>query len=196
MKTPVFWSREEGTVYSLDYNMVIQVLQQFRYSGEVHADVPLQVKLREGGRVILMVYNGVVRSCFILDRNGQKLYHDAEAQRLLPKLGVLEWKLVPFTSPPLTKPAYPPSIAPPFTKPAYPPSIAPPRNPSNGAHFYPRRRDIPQAQMRIWSVLQRSVYLLSDGTRNQEQIAALLSRPLNLIEQTISELQQLGVIEK
>jgi hypothetical protein len=50
--------------------------------------------------------------------------------------------------------------------------------------------------MRTWSVFQRSVYLLSDGTRNQEQIATLLSRPLALIEQTIFQLQQLGAIEK
>lgn len=183
MKTPVFWSREEGTVYSLDYDMVIQVLQQFRYSGEVHADVPLPAKLRVEGRVILMVYNGIIRSCFILDRNGRKLYHDAEAQRLLPKLGVLEWKLVPFTSPPSTEPAPPPSIA-------------PPRNSSSSGHFYPRRLAVSQAQMRTWSVFQRSVYLLSDGTRNQEQIATLLSRPLALIEQTIFQLQQLGAIEK
>ena len=170
-------------MYSLDYNMVIQVLQQFRYSGEVHADIPLQAKLREEGRVILMVYNGIVRSCFILDRNGRKLYHDAEAQRVLLKLGVLEWKLVPFTSSPPTEPAHPPPIA-------------PPRNSSSGTHFYPRRLAVSQAQMRTWSVLQRSVYLLSDGTRNQEQISTLLSRPLTLIEQAIFQLQQLGAIEK
>ncbi len=183
MKTPVFWSREEGTVYSLDYNMVIQVLQQFRYSGEVHADVPLQAKLREEGRVILIVYNGIIRSCFILDRNGRKLYHDVEAQRFLLKQGVLEWKLVPFTSPPPTEPTHPPPIA-------------PPRNSSSSTHFYPRRLAVSQAQMRTWSVLQRSVYLLSDGTRDQTQIATLLSRPLTLIEQTILQLQQLGAIEK
>lgn len=170
-------------MYSLDYNMVIQVLQQFRYSGEVHADVPLQAKLREEGQAILMVYNGTVRSCFILDRNGRKLYHDAEAQRLLLKLGVLEWKLVPFASSPSTEPAHPPPIA-------------SPRNSNSSAHLYPRRLAVSQAQIRTWSVLQRSVYLLSDGTRNQEQIATLLSRPFALIEQTIFQLQQLGAIEK
>jgi len=50
--------------------------------------------------------------------------------------------------------------------------------------------------MRVWTVLQRSVYLLCDGTRTQQQIAVLLSRPLNIIEQTIYELRRLSVIEK
>jgi len=171
-------------VYSLDYSMMIQVLQQFRYSGEVHTRVPLQAKPKEEGQGILMVYNGIIRSCFILDRNGQKLYHDTEARRLLSKLGVLEWKLVPFTSPL------------PAAEPAHPRPIAQARYPGSGAHFCPRRLSVSQAQMRTWSVLQRSIYLLSDGMRNQEQIATLLSRPLSIIEQTISQLQQLGAIER
>jgi hypothetical protein len=172
-------------VYSLDYDMVVEVLQQFHYSGEVHADVLPQAKLREGGRVVLFVSNGIVGSCFILDRSGRKQYHDAEAQRLLPKLGVLQWNLVSFASP--QQPM----------KPAYSPPIAPqPINTSSGAYFCPRRLEVPQAQVHVRSVLQRSVYLLSDGTRTPEQIAVLLSRPLKVIEQTISELQRLGVIEK
>ncbi len=170
-------------MYSLDYDMVVQVLHQFQYSGEVHADVLPQARLREGGRVVLIVSNGIVGSCFILDRNGQKLYHNAEAQRHLPKFGVLQWKLIPFTSPLPTKSAH---AAP----------IAQPIDTSRDVHISPRRLAVPQAQMRAWTVLQRSVYLLCDGTRTQEQIAVLLSRPLSLIEQTISELQRLGVIEK
>jgi hypothetical protein len=170
-------------VYSLDYDMMVQVLQQFRYSGEVHANMPLQAKIREEGRVILMVYNGVVRSCFILSRKGQKLYHDVETQRILSKVGVLEWELVPFTSPQPTESVHPPPIA-------------QASSPDNGARFCPRRLTVSQTQMRTWSVLQRSVYLLSDGIRDQAQIATLLSRPLNIIEQTISQLQQLGAIQK
>jgi hypothetical protein len=163
--------------------MMVQVLQQFRYSGEVHANLPPQAKIREEGQVILMVYDGVVRSCFILSRKGQKQYHDAEAQRFFSKVGVLEWELVPFTSP---QPA----------KPAHPPPIAQAKNPDSGVHLCPRRLTVSQTQMRTWSALQRSVYLLSDGMRDQAQIATLLSRPLNIIEQTISQLQQLGAIER
>src|SRR5271157_2678235 len=133
--------------------MMVQVLQQFRYSGEVHANMPLQAKIREEGRVILMVYNGVVRSCFILSRKGQKLYHDVETQRILSKVGVLEWELVPFTSPQPTESVHPPPIA-------------QASSPDNGARFCPRRLTVSQTQMRTWSVLQRSVYLLSDGIRD------------------------------
>jgi hypothetical protein len=49
--------------------------------------------------------------------------------------------------------------------------------------------------MRPWTVLQRSVYLLADGTRSIEQIAALLSRPPQIIEQTLRELQALSAID-
>jgi hypothetical protein len=170
-------------VYSLNYNMMVQVLQQFRYSGEVRANVPLQAKQGEEGQAILMVDNGVVRSSFILGKNGQKLYHDAGAQRFLSKVGVLEWNLAPFTS---SQP----------TEPAHPPPIAQAKNPGEEARFRPQRLEVSQAQMRTWSVLQRSVYLLSDGTREQAQIAKLLSRPLTIIEQTVSQLQRLGAIEK
>ncbi len=178
-------------MYSLDYNMMVQVLQQFRYSGEVHANVPLQAKLREEGRVILMVYDGVVRSCLILSKRGQKQFHDAEAQRFFSKVGVLEWELVPFTSPQPTE-----SVSPQPTQPAHPQPIAQASSPDSGARFCPRRLTVSQTQMRTWSVLQRSAYSLSDGIRDQAQIATLLSRPLNIIEQTISQLQQLGAIEK
>src|SRR5581483_1475611 len=75
------------------------------------------------------------------------------------------------------------------------PPLRPPIYPDRSVPFYPRRLMVSQAQMRSWSVLQRSVYLLSDGTRSDQQIAALLSRPLNLVEQAIHDLQTLGAIE-
>src|SRR6185437_14302408 len=84
-------------MYSLEYGRMVQILHQLRSSGEFHADIPPRSPLKQGGRIILLVQKGNIVSCFILDRNGQKLYHGNEAQRLLPMLGVLDWQLIPAT---------------------------------------------------------------------------------------------------
>ena len=167
-------------MYSLNYDRVVQALQQFKYSGEVHADLSARAGLKGGGRVILIVQKGIVLSCFIFNQSGQKLHHGTEAQRVLSKLGVLEWRLVPFASP----------------QPMMTESEARTIHISNRNYFYPRRLVLSQVQMRTWSSLQRSVYFLSDGTRSKEQIATLLSRPLSLVEQAIRDLQAFGALER
>jgi len=68
-------------MYSLDYDMVVQVLQRFNYSGEAHANIPIQRAGKGDERVILHVQNGAVISCIILDTYGQKRYRNTDAQR-------------------------------------------------------------------------------------------------------------------
>lgn len=169
-------------MYSLEYGMMLQVLHQLGSSGEFHADIPPQAALRQGGYVILHVQNGKVVSAFILNKKGQKLYHDAEVQRLLPKLGILDWQLVSSTPP---KPASPnPPIAVPGVKPVH-----------ADEDFIPQRRMVSPAQMRTWSTLERSVYSLADGTRAVGQIAKLLSRSNETIEQILHNFEVSRVIE-
>lgn len=182
-------------MHSLDFEMMAGVLQQFHYSGEAHADIPAQAAMRGGGQVILAVKDGRILSCVILDESGQKLYHDQQASRLLIKLGRLDWELAPFSSPSLSSPpATPVPTAPAFQAPARPPAQTnygqrsrPPR--------HPRRLPVSQTQMGTWSIRHRSVYMLCDGTRSSEHIALLLSRPHNLVEQTLNELRLSGAIE-
>jgi len=161
--------------------MMVRVLHQLGSSGEFHADVPSRAALRGGGRVILLVQNGNVVSCFIFNKNGQKLYHDNEAQRLLLTFGTLDWKLVSSISPKAASPVTPSPAQ--KAKPAE----------SNG-YFIPRRLMVPDAQLHAWSTLERSVYFLVDGTRSIEQIATLLSRPITVIEQVIHNFEVAGVI--
>lgn len=182
-------------MHSLDFEMMAGVLQQFNYSGEAHADIPAQATIRGGGQVILAVKDGRIVSCVILNDSGQKLYHDQQASRLLVKLGRLDWELVPFSSPSLSSPpATPAPTLPAFQPPAKQPVQAnfvqrnrPPR--------HPRRLPVSQTQLNTWSMRHRSVYMLCDGTRSSEHIAALLSRPHNLVEQTLNELRLSGAIE-
>lgn len=169
-------------MYSLEYKMILQVLRQLGSSGEFHADISPQAALRDGGYVALRVQNGNVISCFIFNRNGQKLYHDAEAQFLLPKFGALDWQFVSSTPP---KPASPnPPLVLPGVKPV-----------QRDEDFIPQRHTVSPNQMRTWSTLERSVYSLADGTRTVEQIATLLSRPNQIIEQIIHNFELSGVIE-
>ena len=168
-------------MYSLEYRMMVHVLHQLGSSGEFHAEISSRAALKGGGRVVLVVQSGKVISCFIFNKNGQKLYHDNEAQRLLLTLGVLDWKLVPSTSTKASGPVTPsPALS---AKPA-----------ERNEHFIPRRLMVPNTRLNTWSTLERSVYLLADGTRSIEQIAKLLSRPIMTIEQIIRNFEIVGVI--
>jgi hypothetical protein len=176
-------------MYSLEYEMLLQVLRQLGSSGEFHAEIPSQAALREGGYVVLRVQSGNVISCFIVNKKGQKPYHDVEAQRLLPKLGILDWQLVSATegrhkAQPLHDASPVPPLAVPSVKPV-----------ERNENFIPQRRMVSPAQTRTWSTLERSVYSLADGTRTIEQMAKLLSRPVQTIEQVIHHFDVSGIIE-
>ncbi len=169
-------------MYSLTYKMMVQILQQFEYTGEVHADIP-SGSVPNGRRVVLIVLDGQVTTCFILNQAGQKLYHDAEGLTFITRLGMLEWKLVSTLLPGTTG--------------------ANAASPKQSTPFYPRHTSAAtqeastaQIPMHTWPTLQRSVYLLADGTRTLEQIASLLSRSPQIIGQVIHNLQLIGYIEK
>lgn len=167
-------------MYSLEYRMMIQVLRQLGYSGEFHADVPPQTGLRGGGEAVLVVQKGNVASCFILDKYGQKVYHDEEAIYLLSSCGILDWRLATSTS---GRRATPPGAS--VVKPA-----------ENNRPPIPYRLAISEAQMRAWLPLERSVYVLCDGQHSVEQIAALLSQPLSMIGQILYRLEVSGAITR
>jgi len=210
-------------VHSLDYNRIVLVLQKFNYTGEAHANIPAQPKMKEGGKVVLMVKDGHIISCLILDKLGQTVSYGQGVSPLLAKLGVLEWDLVRTSSSPShmtpgpMTPA-PRGMTPPRGGMMYPPRdmgytsrgmTPPPGSYSNQPPPYqnrqsghiarskcPRRRPVTQEQMYTWSILERSVYMLCDGTHNYEQIAALLSRPLTIIERALDDLRQSRAIEE
>jgi hypothetical protein len=167
-------------MYSLEYRMMVQVLRQLGYSGEFHADVPSQTALRGGGKAVLIVHRGNVASCFILDKYGQKILHDEEAIYLLSSCGILDWRLAPSTS---GRRATPPGA--PAAKPS-----------QNNRPPIPYRLAISESQMRTWSPLERSVYVLCDGKHSVEQIAALLSRPLSMIGPILHKLEASGAITR
>lgn len=170
-------------MYSLNYTMIVQVLKQYKYTGEAHAVVSAHSPLKQEGRIILSAQNGIVVSCFILNRNNQKLYHDQDALHLLPSFGVLDWQLVRTTTPSN-------SVASANAGSTQPPAM-------NGYHssFLPHKLSVSPFLMDEWSSLQRSVYFLSDGRRTVQQMATLLARPIDQVQQAINELQRAKAIE-
>src|SRR5579884_1751526 len=81
-------------MYNLTYEMMVQTLRQFAYTGEAHADIPARSALKGGGRAVLVVQNGNLTGCFIFNKGKQKLYEGTEAQLMLTRLNVLDWNLV------------------------------------------------------------------------------------------------------
>ncbi len=157
------------------------MLRQFAYSGEAHANIVPHTLLREGGSAILVVQDGKIIASVILHKNGKKLYQGTEAQNLLSRLGILIWELVEVSAPSVRQ----------LT------DISKSTSPMGRVRtFCPRRVPVSQSQIHQWPKLQRSVYLLADGTRSCEQIAKLLSCSKTLVEQSVQNLQLLGAIEK
>jgi hypothetical protein len=172
-------------MYSLTYDMMVQTLQQFGYTGEVHADIPARSALKGGGRVVLVVQNGNVIGCFIFNKDKQKLYDGIDAQPMLARLNVLDWRLMPTSSSSGNVKS---------THPATPLQVA--KTPNKRSSFCPRRLMVPQSQVRTWSSLHRSIYFLADGTHDVEQIAALLSSSPQAVERAIQDLQIIGGIDR
>jgi hypothetical protein len=167
-------------MHSLRYEVILQMLQQFGYSGEAHATITPFALLREGGRAILIAREGKIIASLIVHKNGQKLYDGVEAQSILSHLGRLEWELVE----------------------SYAPAAASPRETSRSVTpvrradtFYPRRVLVPSSTIHQWTKQLRSVYLLADGTHNIEQIGRLLSYSNALVEEALQKLRSLGAIE-
>lgn len=172
-------------MYNLTYEMMVQALRQFAYTGEAHAEIAARSALKGGGRAVLAVQNGNLTGCFIFNKGKQKLYDGIEAQQMLTQLNVLDWNLVSPSSSPAGTRSYQPGT----------PSQAA-KEPDRRTSFCPRRLILSQSQTRTWPPLHRSVYFLADGMHTIEQIATLMSCSQQAVEQAIRDLQIIGGIER
>ncbi len=84
---------EEEMMYHLNYKKMSKRLQRLRYWGIVSSFVPAYTTLGQSGYILLMVEDGAVTSCVILNEHGRRLHCGVSASHLLPRFGVLEWTL-------------------------------------------------------------------------------------------------------
>ncbi|HZR41768.1 MAG TPA: hypothetical protein VFB12_16730 [Ktedonobacteraceae bacterium] len=162
-------------MYMLDFETIQQVMQAYQQTGRLSADVPSGVAgLREPCHVEINVIAGLITSCTVVGKSGQKVT-GKKAEQELVRLGQLRWTFTPQSETVLQ-----PS-SPVLTK------VSP--------SFFPRRSaQVEQRQMRHWSRLHRATFALADGTRNVEKIAAILSTSSDQLAHALHELQSMGVI--
>jgi hypothetical protein len=84
---------EEETTYRLDYKTMSKRLQRLRYWGIVSSFVPASTALGQSGYILLMLEDGAVMSCVILNEHGRRLHFGVNASHLFPRLDGLEWTL-------------------------------------------------------------------------------------------------------
>lgn len=164
-------------MYTLDIETMRQVMQAHKKTGRLQTDLPSGVSsLREPCHVEIALEAGEIVSSSIVGRSGSLLTGDRAYQELI-HLGRLRWTFVP-QSPTVTQP-----------EPA-PRALA--------KYVIPRPRRIvvvEQREMRPWQRMHKLVYGLSDGTRSVAEIAKLLSTTPETIEEVLSDLRSIQVIE-
>lgn len=167
---------KEQLVYTLDLVTIMQIMQAHKKTGALHADLPSGVpKLREPCRVEIALEAGNIFSCAIISKRGSLLTGD-EAYQKLVHLGRIRWTFVPQQS-------------------SVQPSESANRASEKAVVSHPYRVGvIEQEQIRSWRLMYKMVYGLADGTRNIEEIAALLSTTPEAIEEVLRDLQSMRVI--
>jgi hypothetical protein len=158
-------------MYILDFETIKQMMQSYRQTGFLSADVPSGVgSLREPCRIEINIMSGIIASCAIVGRSGRRLT-GKEATRELSRLGRLSWTFTPQQE-----------------------VVTLPELPSEEISLPCRALLLEQKQMRNFSRFHRAVFALADGTKSSVKIAEMLSTSQDLVDKALSDLQSIGVI--
>ena len=163
-------------MYTLDLETMRQMMQKYKKTGILHADLPSGVPgLRDSCRVEITLEAGDIVSCSIVSNRGLLLTGD-KAYQELTRLGRIRWT---FASPsPLST----------QTGPAV-------RSLEKNMILRPRRMvAVEQLQMRSWPHMHKLVYGLADGTRSVAEIAEQLSITPKTIEEILRDFRSINVI--
>lgn len=176
--------RKGGAVYTIDLATILQLLREFRRSGVLQAELPAGLpRLKQASQVVIELSQGEVASCFVKNARGQTLLTSQEALQGVSTAGVLNWVFQQAASSSQASTSSPQGQSPASTPP-------PPRSP------VPRRlRYISTADSERWPLLHRQTFVLVNGKRNIEQIAATLAQPVFTIEGVLKDLRSIGAVE-
>lgn len=167
-------------MYLLDLETMLAMMREYRRTGMMTAALPAgSGGMRPGGRVEIILKSGSVVSCRILNETGQSVLEQQEALRAVARVGRLDWTLSELHQEPQH-----------FSVPQLPPP------PVAAIKPIPRRlqEQVAPGQMVTWTRLQRQVFALVDGKKTVEQIAAILSASPPRVQQTLYELQAMGMV--
>ncbi len=181
-------------MYTIDLATILQLLREFRRNGILQAELPSGLpRLKQPCQVVIELVEGEVSSAFVKNTKGQTLLMNVEALQAVATLGKLSWVFNQSSTSPA--PSALPAASAPQKHPSQfsstqPQMLAIPRSP------VPRRRlYISPEELNRWPLRHRQVFVLIDGERNREKIAAILNLPIPLVAGVLQELQSLGIIE-
>lgn len=178
-------------MYAIDLATILQLLREFRRSGILQAELPAGLpRFKQLCQVVIELSQGEVTSCFVKNASGQTLLSNYEALQELSLLEKVNWEFNESPERPATSPGQAPAPPPPQAfRP--PPRQTPtfPRSPVPHRLFY-----VSAADASNWPLLHRQTFVLVDGKRSIEQIAAILSQPVHTVDGILQDLRSIGVV--
>ncbi|MFL5663597.1 MAG: hypothetical protein ACJ8BW_19995 [Ktedonobacteraceae bacterium] len=168
-------------MYTIDLATILQLLQEFRRNGILQAELPSGVPgIREPCQALIELAEGKVVFCHIKNANGRTVLASEDALNVLNGLGTLNWLFTERQEPPASG-LRDSSMSVPVVRPmAYAPSLIP-----------RRILHVGQEDLNAWPRKYRRVFVLIDGERSAEKIAAILSLPPGGVEEVLEVLRKL-----
>lgn len=187
-------------VYTVTLTALNRMLRDYSYNGWGYSTLPAGIgHIQEPCRIVLSIYQGEIKTCYIAGKDGQVLMTGKEAQDLIEQVPPLSWSLKSYQDPETPAPSHPaikssspdrttrpipalhlpaPSQARPqvsameprMTRPL--PAIRPPQE----TQIYPlRAREIPFTELSRWPRKWRQIYMLANGDMTIDKIATMLT---------------------
>lgn len=191
-------------MYTIDLATILQLLREFRRTGILQAELPAGLsRFKQPCQVVIELVRGEVTSAFVKNTRGQTLLANDEALQAVGVLGKLTWVFDQLPGPitPTTTAPTPPATSAPSAVPVpqtHPLSFSStqPQLPTLPRTLVPHRLlYLSQEDINRWPLRHRQVFVLIDGQRSREKIAAILALPVPLVAGVLQELQSLGIIE-
>ncbi len=145
-------------MYNLDLATLLQLLQEFRRTGSIYAQLPPgALALKERCQAKIELIEGKMISCWITTRNGQYSASGDEALQILHRLGTLDWEFQAQIETPQHVSETSPILS------------------TDPSAFIPRRlASVEQTTLNRLSRKQRRVFVLVDGERSIAKIVSIL----------------------
>ncbi len=169
---------ENVRTYFLDMSTLITILARQKRSGMLQADSVHIPGIRGNVLVSLVIADGAIQSCHIIQKQ-QKILEGEQAYSALLALPALEWRWQPLASPPAPSPGRD--------------LVAP----SGSANRNPRQTvgALDGSVLQQLSRNHRRVLSLCDGTRSFDKIATMLFMSPRDLSIYIRDLEQWGLIQ-
>ncbi len=173
-------------MYHLDFATMLRLVQEFRRNGSLHTELQVStLNIKELCQAQIVLVEGKIASCSILNKSGVLLFESNDALRVLSRAGALDW-IWNQQQTRVTRAT--PSVL----------QNVPASQPQIRASLVPRRLIQPDARtLSEWPREYIRVFGLIDGERNVSKIAAMLSIPSEKLEgvlEMLHKLQALGFI--